>query len=99
LYEDYLKGINYLGNAIEGNGDSVNKRFYGSILTSFHQIQPSSIHGVSTNKIQRFSTEPRHKSMVLNTTLVLVPTQFRGSQNNPSIGTNTYTWFSKQPQC
>jgi hypothetical protein len=58
LYEDYLKGINYLGNVIEGNGDSINKRFYGAIFTSFRQLQPYSNIPVSENTNQGFSTQP-----------------------------------------
>jgi hypothetical protein len=71
LYEDYLKGINYLGNVIEGNGDSINKRFYGAIITSYRQLQPYSNIPVSANTNLVFSKQP-----------VIAPTQIRGSRNN-----------------
>lgn len=54
LYENYLKGINYLGNVIEGNGDTINRRFYGSIYHFYRQLAGKSIdpynnNGVSAN--------------------------------------------------
>lgn len=56
LYEDYLKGINYLGNVIEGNGDSINKKFYGAILTSYRQLQPYSNIPVAPSALQNIFT-------------------------------------------
>jgi hypothetical protein len=54
LYEDYSKGISYLGDIIEGNGDTINKRFYGSIYHSYRQLagksaDPYNNLGVSVN--------------------------------------------------
>jgi hypothetical protein len=38
LYDDYFKGINYLGDIIEGNGDTINKKFYGHIYQAYRQL-------------------------------------------------------------
>lgn len=43
LYEDYSKGINYIGNVVEGNGDTINKRFYGSIYRLYRQLAGKSV--------------------------------------------------------
>jgi hypothetical protein len=62
LYEDYLKGINYLGNAIEGNGDAINRKFYGAIDRAYRQlagksVDPYSNNGVSANASHGFSKQ------------------------------------------
>ena len=43
LYEDYTKGIDYLGDVVEGNGDTINKRFYGSIYHYYRQLAGKSV--------------------------------------------------------
>lgn len=52
LYDDYTKGINYLGDIIEGNGDTVNKKYYGHIYQAYRQLagqsgDPNNDYGVS----------------------------------------------------
>jgi len=52
LYDDYIKGITYLGDIIEGNGDTVNKKYYGHIYQAYRQLagqsgDPKNDYGVS----------------------------------------------------
>ncbi|XP_069705748.1 hexamerin-like [Periplaneta americana] len=64
LYEDYYKGINYLGDVIEGNGETVNKRFYGSIYHYYRalagkSVDPYNNHGLAPSALQNIYTALR----------------------------------------
>ena len=59
-----LKGINILGNIIEGNEDSVNSRYYGSYYTMLRSLfalilDPSDRHGVAPGPIAFYETALR----------------------------------------
>ncbi|PSN58157.1 Hexamerin [Blattella germanica] len=64
LYDDYIKGIDYLGDAIEGNGDTVNKRLYGSIYHYYRQlagknVDPYNDIGLAPSALQNIYTTLR----------------------------------------
>ncbi|KAJ1531520.1 hypothetical protein ONE63_000195 [Megalurothrips usitatus] len=60
----YVKGINILGNIIEGNQDSVNSRYYGSYQTMLRSLfalimDPAMEHGVAPGVIGHYQTALR----------------------------------------
>ncbi|KAJ1520484.1 hypothetical protein ONE63_003610 [Megalurothrips usitatus] len=60
----YVKGINILGNIIEGNKDSVNSRYYGSYQTMMRSLfalimDPDMEHGVAPGVIGHYETALR----------------------------------------
>lgn len=60
----YVKGINMLGNIIEGNQDSVNSRYYGSYQTMIRNLvalimDPDMEHGVAPGVIGHYETALR----------------------------------------
>lgn len=64
LYDDYTKGINYLGDIIEGNGDTVNKKYYGHIYQAYRQLagqsgDPYNDYGVSM--IPNIRSQNKHR--------------------------------------
>jgi len=60
----YVKGINILGNIIEGNQDSINSRYYGSYQTMIRNLfalimDPTFEHGVAPGVIGHYETALR----------------------------------------
>ncbi|KAK3926969.1 Hexamerin [Frankliniella fusca] len=60
----YLKGISLLGNIIEGNGDSVNSRYYGSYQSMLRSlfaliVDPGYNHGVVPGVLANYETALR----------------------------------------
>ncbi|XP_034241333.1 allergen Cr-PI-like [Thrips palmi] len=81
----YVKGINILGNIIEGNQDSVNSRYYGSYQTMIRNLlalimDPSQEHGVAPGVIGHYETALRDPAFYILQKYVLG--LFQQYQNN-----------------
>ncbi|KAK3920996.1 Hexamerin [Frankliniella fusca] len=71
----YIKGINILGNIIEGNQDSVNNRYYGAYTSMLRNLfalimDPSSEHSVAPGVMAHYETALRDPAFYYYTSYI-----------------------------
>ncbi|XP_034230660.1 allergen Cr-PI-like [Thrips palmi] len=72
----YIKGINMLGNIVEGNQDSVNNRYYGAYTTMLRNLfalimDPSMEHGVAPGVMAHYETALRDPAFYYYTSYIM----------------------------